>query len=153
MNEKSFNNVLVQKEDPIGYDPNETVGSLGHKMKVKKQKELEETYKPTPEEEQVIKLLSIPILNKIKELRYAARDLIGKEKKMFDKGINDLFVKLIQIKMPQNMSKDDIKDLIFRANLRRDSSKEYAGLGNLYKISFLDKEIDFLLDQLQKRLK
>ncbi|MBU0611845.1 hypothetical protein KKB58_00210 [Patescibacteria group bacterium] len=44
--------------------PGETVGSFARKMQIKKERELHEKYKPTEEEESVIKFLSMPILKK-----------------------------------------------------------------------------------------
>jgi len=51
------------------------------------------------------------------------------------------------------MSKEDIEDLLFRASVRMNSLKEDVHLKSMYKIKFLEKEIDFLLEQLSKRLK
>ena len=140
MNEELFNKPWARKEDQIEYDPDETVESFARKMQVERKKKLEETYKPTEKEQEVINLLSIPIKNKIKELNY-------------EKGINNLIAKLTQIRMPQNMSKEDIEDLLFRASVRMNSLKEDVHLKSMYKIKFLEKEIDFLLEQLSKRLK
>ncbi len=154
MNEELFNKPWARKEDQIEYDPDETVESFARKMQVERKKKLEETYKPTEKEQEVINLLSIPIKNKIKELNSVIEDMpSGEEKKNYEKGINNLIAKLTQIRMPQNMSKEDIEDLLFRASVRMNSLKEDVHLKSMYKIKFLEKEIDFLLEQLSKRLK
>jgi hypothetical protein len=154
MNEESFNKPWLNPKDSIEYGPDETVESFGRKMQIEQQKELEKQYKPTEKEKEIIKLLSIPIKNKIKELDSVIEGMpVGEERKSYENGINNLLAKLKQIEMPENMSKDDIKDLLFRANARMDSMKEYSSLRSLYKIRFLEKEIDFLLEQLQKRIK
>ncbi|MBU1728041.1 hypothetical protein KKA39_01920 [Patescibacteria group bacterium] len=135
--------------------PGETVGSFARKMQIKKERELHEKYKPTEEEESVIKFLSMPILKKIRELQDELRDMPnGMEKSKIENGINMLFTKLVKVKIPQQMSDQDIKDLLFTANVNRNFlEEEKSTMSNMQKLNSLDKEIDFLLDQLSKRNK
>jgi len=79
MNEELFNKPWARKEDQIEYDPDETVESFARKMQVERKKKLEETYKPTEKEQEVINLLSIPIKNKIKELIILLQNLLKLE--------------------------------------------------------------------------
>ncbi|MBU0611844.1 hypothetical protein KKB58_00205 [Patescibacteria group bacterium] len=78
----------------------------------------------------------------------------GMEKSKIENGINMLFTKLVKVKIPQQMSDQDIKDLLFTANVNRNFlEEEKSTMSNMQKLNSLDKEIDFLLDQLSKRNK
>lgn len=152
-----------------GYNPNETVEDFWRKMQIEKEERLHKKkykpaseekkiessgeYGPTSKEQETIKILTAPISDQIDNLKKEVSEIIiRKEKIRLNGKIGALYKKLGQIKSPQQMSKDDIKKLLFKASLQRDALEKNSSTDNLSKIKLLEKEIDFLLDQLSKRL-
>ena len=120
------------------YGPNETVGSFMAKKQRENENKLNEKYKSTIEEESVIKLLSISVVDKIKEYQIEIMEMDeGEEKEKYLRAIGKLLARLVQIKMPETMSKDDIKDLIIRAQERLDFLQEDPSINELYKIKLV----------------
>jgi len=150
---KSF----LNSKDSVEYGPDETVGSFGHKMQIEKEKIKREQYKPTEEEQKVIKILIAPILNKINELKEEASKItLKKDKIILDGKIGFLFRRLVQIKMPQQMSEKDIKNLITEVAEHMEHlynyNKKYKTSSFSDRFEFLNLEINFLIDQLKKRM-
>ncbi len=145
------------KFNPENFNPEETVGSFAHKIaveeKMKAKKSLDK-YKPTPEEEAIIKEIIAPLLNKIEVLQ---KELMvmpeGEERDMFEKALVLLVEKILEIRIPQALSKEEIKNLIFIADTEKDIVESDMPEDFMDRIRFLEKKIDFFLDQLSKRLK
>ena len=137
------------------YGPEETVASFMKQLETQEKftKKYPERYKPTAEEEAIIKQLTAPLLAKIAELLDEVQKMpIGPERFGIEQGIGNLLDKYLKLRVPQKMTKEEIKNLTFLAVSRQDVYNDMPQKPK-DKIEFLQKEIDFLLQQLYKRLK
>jgi len=155
MNEESFNKPWLKGMDTTEYGPDETVGSYAAKMQLENKKKLWEKLRPTSEEELLkIKIITAPILNKIKELNKEIENVNSEiEKHKIEENIGILLNNVFKTKNPQEMSEEEIKNRISIAFSIQNSLMNLEYRPNPFTLKILDQEIDYFVEQLKKRTK